>query len=88
MMEAVSTSEISDSFYETKRHCIPGESHVHTWRRENLKSNSTFNVGFSLNVGDEAEFNKFKIDVKWTKQRSIPLVVCISDWPILGAATV
>jgi hypothetical protein len=38
MMEAVSTSEMSVSFYQTTRRNIPEDSHVHTRRRENLKS--------------------------------------------------
>jgi hypothetical protein len=36
-MEAVSTSEMSVSFYQTTQHHIPDDSHPHTHRRENLK---------------------------------------------------
>jgi hypothetical protein len=38
MMEVVSTSETSVNFYETKQRNIPQDSHLHTRRRENLKS--------------------------------------------------
>jgi hypothetical protein len=42
MMEAVITSETSVNFYETTRRNIPEDSHLHTRRRENLKSNLLF----------------------------------------------
>jgi hypothetical protein len=38
MTEAASTSETSVSFYQTTRCNIPEDSHLHTRRRENLKS--------------------------------------------------
>jgi hypothetical protein len=38
MMKAVSTSETSANFYETTRRNIPEGGHLHTRRRENLKS--------------------------------------------------
>jgi len=38
MMEAVSTSETSDNFYEATRRNDPEDSHLHTRFRENLKS--------------------------------------------------
>jgi hypothetical protein len=38
MMEAVSTSDVSVNFYETTRLNFPEDSHLHTRRRENLKS--------------------------------------------------
>jgi hypothetical protein len=38
MMEAVSTSETSVNIYQTTLRNIPGDSHLHTHRRENLKS--------------------------------------------------
>jgi hypothetical protein len=41
MMEAASTSETSVNFYRTTRHYNPEDSHLHTRRRENLKSNFT-----------------------------------------------
>jgi hypothetical protein len=39
MMEAASTPETSVSFYQTTRRNNPEDSHLHTRRRENLKSN-------------------------------------------------
>jgi hypothetical protein len=38
MMEAARTSETSVNFYHTTRRNIPEDSHLHTRRRENLKS--------------------------------------------------
>jgi hypothetical protein len=38
-METVSTSETSANFYETIQSKIPEDSHLHTRRREYLKSN-------------------------------------------------
>jgi hypothetical protein len=38
MMEAVSVSETSVNFYQTTRRIISEDSHLHTRRRENLKS--------------------------------------------------
>jgi hypothetical protein len=38
MMEAASTSETSVNFYQTTRRYNTEDSHVHTRRRENLKS--------------------------------------------------
>jgi hypothetical protein len=38
MMEAASTSETSVNFYQTTRRYNPEYSHLHTRRRENLKS--------------------------------------------------
>jgi hypothetical protein len=38
MIEAVSTSETSVNFYQTTWRNIPEDSHLHTRRRENLKS--------------------------------------------------
>jgi uracil DNA glycosylase len=37
-MEAASTSEMLVNFYQTTRRNNPGDSHLHTRRRENLKS--------------------------------------------------
>jgi hypothetical protein len=39
MMEVVSTSETSASFYETTRRHIPEDRRLHTRRRENLNIN-------------------------------------------------
>jgi hypothetical protein len=41
MMEAASTSETSVNFYQTTRRYNPEDSHLHTRRRENLKSYNT-----------------------------------------------
>jgi hypothetical protein len=38
MMEAATTSETSVNFYQTTRPYNPEDSHLHTHRRENLKS--------------------------------------------------
>jgi hypothetical protein len=38
MMEAASTSETPVNFYKTTRRNIPEDGHLHTRRRENLKS--------------------------------------------------
>jgi hypothetical protein len=38
MMEASKTSETSVNFYHTTRRYNPEDSHLHTRRRENLKS--------------------------------------------------
>jgi hypothetical protein len=41
MTEAASTSETLVNFYQTTRRNNPEDSHLHTRRRENLKSNLT-----------------------------------------------
>jgi hypothetical protein len=41
MMEAASTSETSVNFYQTTRRNNPEDSHLHTRRRENIKSHLT-----------------------------------------------
>jgi hypothetical protein len=38
MMGAANTSETSINFYQTTRRNIPEDSHLHTCRREDLKS--------------------------------------------------
>jgi hypothetical protein len=38
MMEGISTSKMSVNFYQTTWRYIPEDSHLHTRRRENLKS--------------------------------------------------
>jgi hypothetical protein len=40
MMEAASTSETSVNVYQTTRRYNPKDNHLHTSRRENLKSHS------------------------------------------------
>jgi hypothetical protein len=42
MIEAVSAFETSVNFYQTTRRDIPEDGHLHTRRRENLKSHSGF----------------------------------------------
>jgi hypothetical protein len=42
MIEAANTSETSVNFYQTTRRNIPEDSHLHTRRRENLKSHPVF----------------------------------------------
>jgi hypothetical protein len=38
MMEAVQTSEALVNLYQSTRRCNPEDGHLHTHRRENLKS--------------------------------------------------
>jgi hypothetical protein len=40
MMEAASTSETLGNFHQTTRRNNPQDSHLHTCRRENLKSHN------------------------------------------------
>jgi hypothetical protein len=47
IMEAVSVSETSISFYETAWRNIPEESHLHTRRYENLKTHLKLIVSVS-----------------------------------------
>jgi hypothetical protein len=42
MMEAASTSETSVNFYRATRRNNPEDSHLHTRRRENLKSHTVW----------------------------------------------
>jgi hypothetical protein len=64
LMEAVSTSETSVNLYETTRRDIPEDSHLHTRRRENLKSHKehvwkTYTApeyAFRLSVVEDTEF--------------------------------
>jgi hypothetical protein len=44
MIEATSTSEMSVDFYQTTWSNNPEESHLHTRRRENLKSHKSMNL--------------------------------------------
>jgi hypothetical protein len=49
MMESGSTSEMSVNVYQTTQHNIPEDSHLHTRRRENVKSHQvSWFVVFSL----------------------------------------
>jgi hypothetical protein len=51
-MEAARIFETSVNFYETTRRSIPQDSHLHTRRRENLKSHQVLNSLCSLDLGD------------------------------------
>jgi hypothetical protein len=55
MMEAASTSETSVNFYQTTRRNNPEDSHLHTHRRENLKSHMFTPIGahFYLSVSNK-----------------------------------
>jgi hypothetical protein len=44
MMEAATTSETLENFYQTTHRYNPEDSHLHTRRRENLKSYTKRNV--------------------------------------------
>jgi hypothetical protein len=44
MTEEASTSETAVNFYQTTRRTNPEDSHLHTRRRENLKSQIMFSV--------------------------------------------
>jgi hypothetical protein len=44
MMEAGRTSETLVNFYQTTRRYNPEDIHVHTHRRENLKSYKFYNI--------------------------------------------
>jgi hypothetical protein len=46
IMEAVSTSETSENFYQTTRRNNPEDSHLHTRNRENLKSDQSIFTSF------------------------------------------
>jgi hypothetical protein len=51
MMEAARTSETLVNFYQTTRRYNPEDSHLHTHRRENLKSYLKKSVYSALAVG-------------------------------------
>jgi hypothetical protein len=50
MMQGVSTSEMSVSFYQTTRRNIPEGCHLHTRRRENLNSHTVFSASAKLKL--------------------------------------
>jgi hypothetical protein len=50
MMEAARTSETLVNFYQTTRRYNPEDSHLHTHRRENLKSYKV-QLGFIFGLG-------------------------------------
>jgi hypothetical protein len=47
MLEAARTTETLENFYQTTRRYNPEDSHLHTYRRENLKS--YFSGCFAIN---------------------------------------
>jgi hypothetical protein len=53
MMEAAQASETLVNFYQSTRRYNPEDSHLHTHRRENLRSYFIFLVVFSLKVCDQ-----------------------------------
>jgi hypothetical protein len=55
MMEAVSTSETSVNFYQTIQRNIPEDNHLHTRRRENLRSHTFKHFRFDL-ISVEGKF--------------------------------
>jgi hypothetical protein len=63
MMEAARTSETSVNLYKSTRRKIPGDSHLHTPRREKLNVTLTCHVTYAI---------LYKISVKsnvWPKRR-------------------
>jgi hypothetical protein len=68
MMEAVSTYETSVNFYQTAQRNIPEDSHLHTRRRENLKSHlviwevsrSAYNQLFKVKHTDLTKISHFQ----------------------------
>jgi hypothetical protein len=60
-MEAISTPETSVSIYQTARRNIPEDSHLHTRRRENLKSHNLFHLLFFYRI---LEYFSFKFKTK------------------------
>jgi hypothetical protein len=57
MMEAVSTSETSVNFYQTTRRSIPKDSHLQTWRSENLKSHTSQIIVFTPKLPQQLRQN-------------------------------
>jgi hypothetical protein len=58
MAEAASTRETSVIFYQTARRCNPEDSHLHTRRRENLRSQVT-EVNISIFLKLQALLTQF-----------------------------
>jgi len=68
MMEAVSTSETSVNFYDIARHSMPEDSHIHTHRRQNLKSHFEINYLYERSLGgNESSLRERK--TVWIKER-------------------
>jgi hypothetical protein len=64
-MDAVNSSETSVNIYQTTRHNIPDDSHLHSRRRENLKSHQHIILTISIDVPE-----KYKIVAYVTSQGS------------------
>jgi hypothetical protein len=59
MMEAASTSETKVNFYQTTRRNNPEDIHLHTRRRENLKSRSDYEVCDVLIISRRSKSQNF-----------------------------
>jgi hypothetical protein len=84
MMEEVLTSETSVNFYETARRNIPEDCHLHTRRRENLKSHKALqNMYFSPNIVSDIKSRRIKSAThreSMEKQEIIINVDCETSW--------
>jgi hypothetical protein len=92
MMEAARTSETLVNFYQTTRRYNPEDSHLHTHRRENLKSYLESVIGFNIRnrqtdvgyIGGAAECKLFSVKRNICKLRSGIFgtgTTCARDWP-------
>jgi hypothetical protein len=70
MMEAVITSETSLNLYYTTRRSISQDFHLHTRRRENLKSHSQF----ALSLKEGREEGRKMSDSCHSTEKILPLV--------------
>jgi hypothetical protein len=82
MMEAVSSSETSVSVYQTTRRNIPAVSHLHSRRRENLKSHEVSKQVVSRKSTAECQCNEDLI------RANSQNVVCIGYTSDSGLVTV
>jgi hypothetical protein len=65
MMEAVITSETLVNFYQTTRRNNPEGSHLHSRRRDNLKSYISYLfVFFALSVGSNGFIFRYQLNDK------------------------
>jgi hypothetical protein len=63
MMEAAATSETSVNFYQTTRRNNPEDNHLHSRRRENLKSHKVNEVSVLITYLLLYEFKKLNVNV-------------------------
>jgi hypothetical protein len=70
MMEAASTSETSVNFYQTTRRNNPEDSHLHNFRRENLKYHLSFS-SFSFTFSTFLFFFSFHFSVCFSVNRTL-----------------